>query len=200
MDKVKQEEIEKSDETQQPNLNSNSEMTMLPASEMSSMRQEVHAKQWVLYNYSNVKLVYSNSSSGSRFEGMELLRQSAYCINWMISSQKVSPDKDNVCYLVFKLSENCRGLHCPVIVRNRYRWKSKETIYFRYPDPWNVHETDRVPKERNDGWMEVIVWIYNSSNYKLCNDSLHVNLKLISYEGTMSGLIIRGLEFRPMEE
>ncbi|XP_071729546.1 uncharacterized protein [Rutidosis leptorrhynchoides] len=211
MDKVQQlptngtskviQEIEKCDEIQQPILKPNSEMSKFPATDMASMRQEVLAKKWILYDYSNVKLVYSNSSSRTRFEGMELLRrQSAYSIKWKIGSQKVSPNKDHACYLLFKLSENCRGLYCPVLVRNQERWKSKETIYFRHPSPWNVHETDRVPKERSDGWMEVIVWIYNNSNCKLRNDSLHVKLKLTTYEGTLSGLILGGLEFRPIEE
>ncbi|MFS8026602.1 hypothetical protein Hanom_Chr16g01488701 [Helianthus anomalus] len=32
-----------------------------------------------------------------------------------------------------------------------------------------------------------------------CMDCIHSNLKLISYEGTMCGLIVCGLEFRPMK-
>ncbi|XP_071726785.1 uncharacterized protein [Rutidosis leptorrhynchoides] len=196
--KVKQ-EIEVSDEIQQPILNSNSEITKFPGSEMASMRQTVHAMLlFKNYNDNDAKLLYSNGSFQCRLEGIEFLRKTTFSIKWKIGSQMVSHNTDNVCYLVFKLSENCSGLHCPVLVRDKYRWKSKETIYFRRPSPWNVHETDRIPKERRDGWMEVIAWIYDS-NYKLRNDSLHVKLKFTTYEGTMSGLIIRGLEFRPME-
>ncbi|KAJ0511654.1 putative phloem protein [Helianthus annuus] len=70
-------------------------------------------------------------------------------------------------------------------------------LYFRHPNPWNVRNTDWVPRQRKDGWMEVIMWKFNS-NYELKNDHLFVNLKLITYEGTMSGLIVRGIKFRPI--
>ncbi|MFS8008568.1 putative phloem protein [Helianthus anomalus] len=48
-----------------------------------------------------------------------------------------------------------------------------------------------------DGWMEVRVWKFKSSN-ELQNDCISVNLKFVSYQRTMSGLIVCGLEFRPM--
>ncbi|XP_071733587.1 uncharacterized protein [Rutidosis leptorrhynchoides] len=124
---VKQ-EIKKSDEIQQPISKSNSEMTKFPGSEMGSMRHTVHA-MWLLNNYYDAKLSYSNASSQCRLEGIEFLRQTTFSIKWKIGSQMVSPNTDNVCYLVFKLSENCSGLHCPVLVRDKYRWKSKETLF-----------------------------------------------------------------------
>lgn len=84
-----------------------------------------------------------------------------------------------------------------IVLRDRCCWSNKETkiIYFRSPNQWNLHDTDRVPKEGEDGWMEVIVWRFNS----YC-DNVHVNLKLKTYEGSMSGLIVYGLEFRPIYE
>ncbi|KAJ0503371.1 putative phloem protein [Helianthus annuus] len=111
----------------------------------------------------------------------------------------LSANSQNACYLVFKLSEKCCGLHGPVIVRDLFNWGSKETgiLYFRHPNPWNVRDTDWVPRQRKDGWMEVIVWKFNS-NYEPKNDDLFVRLKLITYEGTMSGLIVRGIRFRPI--
>ncbi|KAJ0511686.1 putative phloem protein [Helianthus annuus] len=112
----------------------------------------------------------------------------------------LSANTQYACNLVFKLSEKCCGLHGPVIVRDLFNWRSKETgvLYFRHPNPWNVRDTDHwVSRQRKDGWMEVIVWKFNS-NYELKNDHLFVNLKLITYEGTMSGLIVRGIRFRPI--
>ncbi|MFS7990309.1 putative phloem protein [Helianthus anomalus] len=135
-----------------------------------------------------------------RFSGaIEFQRQQVLHIKCNIKSQMLSENTGNVCYLVFKLSEKCRGLHGPVVVRDLFHWRSKETrvFYFRYPNPWNVHETDWVPRQRKDGWMEVIVWKFNS-NYERENDHLSVNLKLITYEGTMSGLIVQGIKFRPI--
>ena len=62
--------------------------------------------------------------------------------------------QSQMCYLVFKLSEKCHGLHCPVKVRDVLHWKNKEIglLYFRTPDPWNIHDNTRVPKKRGDGW------------------------------------------------
>ncbi|KAJ0735788.1 putative protein kinase RLK-Pelle-CR4L family [Helianthus annuus] len=130
---------------------------------------------------------------------IECPRQQILRIKCKIKSQMLSANTQYTCYLVFKLSEKCRGLHGPVIVRDLFNWRSKETgvLYFRHPNPWNVLDTDSVPRQRKDGWMEVIVWKFNS-NYELKNDHLFVNLKLITYEGTMSGLIVRGIKFRPI--
>nr|XP_043627995.1 F-box protein At2g02240-like [Erigeron canadensis] len=183
---VKQEEIGKPETIQQV---SKSEMD----ESSSSMRIEVPAEH-VLYDTSNKKLSLSSLSfqSRSKDQGIELLRQQVFRIKCNIGSQIWSPNTKVVCYLVFKLSESCSRLHCPVIVRDQSNWGSKETgiLYFRSPSPWNLVATDQVPKMREDGWMEVIVAIFNS-------DCRFLNLKLSTYEGTMSGLIVRNLEFRP---
>nr|GEY21667.1 protein kinase-like domain, phloem protein 2-like protein [Tanacetum cinerariifolium] len=105
-------------------------------------------------------------SSESRFQNaMELLPRQVFRIKYKIESEMLSPFTEYVCYLVFKLSEKCRELHCPV--------------------------------KRTDGWMEVMVWKFNTK-YKHANNLIPMNLKLIAYEGTMSGLTICGLDFRPM--
>ncbi|MFS7989790.1 putative phloem protein [Helianthus anomalus] len=59
------------------------------------------------------------------------------------------------------------------------------------------HYIKRVTKHREDGLMEVIVWEFNSSN-KLNDEHIPMSLKLRCYEGTMSGLIVYGIEFRPI--
>ncbi|GJX56423.1 kinase-like domain, phloem protein 2-like protein [Tanacetum coccineum] len=55
----------------------------------------------------------------------------------------------------------------------------------------------RIPRQRTDGLMEVEVWKFNST-HDLKNNCLPMSLRLTSYEGTMSGLIVCGLEFRPV--
>ncbi|GJV21858.1 serine/threonine-protein kinase, active site protein [Tanacetum coccineum] len=106
-----------------------------------------------------------------------------------------------MCYLVFKLSEKCHGLHCPVKVRDLLHWKDKETVilYFRIPSPWNLHDNHRVPEKREDGWIEVLVWKFNSTS-ELRKDYIPMHLKLIAYEGTMSGLTVGSREVRPIKE
>ncbi|KAJ9559394.1 hypothetical protein OSB04_014008 [Centaurea solstitialis] len=154
----------------------------------------------VLYNSSNDKFFAQKPSTQSRFqEEIEVLRQQVLRIKCKIESQMLSPDTNYVCYLVFKLSEKCRGLHCPVKVRDQLHWKNKESeiVYFRSLSSWNLHDTDRIPEKREDGWMEINVWKFNS-NDGIRHDCIPMNLKLISYEGTMSGLIVCGLEIRPL--
>ncbi|GKC04450.1 kinase-like domain, phloem protein 2-like protein, partial [Tanacetum coccineum] len=147
-----------------------------------------------------VKLFHLKPSEEPRFqEVIELLPQQVFSIKCKIESQTLLPVTDYMCYLVFKLSEKCHGLHCPVKVRDVLHWKNKEIriLYFRTPSPWNIHNNNRVPKKREDGWMEVIVWKFNSTS-ELRNDYVPMHLKLMAYEGTMSGLIVGGLEIRPM--
>lgn len=112
----------------------------------------------------------------------------------------MSPDTSYACYLVFEVPEYVRGLKCPVRARDLVN-KNKDTriIYFKSPGPVNLHRDKRLPDQREDGWMEVKVWKFNSKHY-LKNDHITVNLKFTSYEGTMSGLILYGLEFRPMSQ
>lgn len=156
----------------------------------------------VLYNSSNDKFFARKPSTQSRFqEQIEVLQQQVLGIKCKIECQMLSPDTNYVCYLVFNLSEKCCGLHCPVKVRDQLHWKIKESgiLYFRSPSPWNLHDDtyNRIPKKREDGWMEVNVWKFNS-NDGIRRDCIPINLKLISYEGTMAGLIVCGLEIRPM--
>ena len=132
-------------------------------------------------------------------EGIELLPQQTFGIKCKIESRMLTPDTDYMCYLVFKLSEKCHGLHCPVSLRNVLQFKDKEIglVCFRPMNQWNSHNTYWVPKRREDGWMEVRVWKFNSSS-GLRNDRIPMHLKFITYEGTMSGLIVRGLEIQRM--
>lgn len=224
IDNVKHEETDEIQEVQQV-LKSDSNMNLmqqLPTNleeifkrsenedgdEKLFLLNEVNGKKYLMlsakaavYNYSDVKLFKTKPSIQSRFlEVIELLPQQVLRINCKIKSQMLSQDTDYACYLVFKLSEKCRGLHCPVKVRNLLHRNKKEVeiIYFRSPKPWNLHDTNQAPQQRPDGWMEVKVWKFNLNHELIKNDSFRVNLKLISYEGTLSGLILCGLEFRPL--
>ncbi|MFS8026601.1 putative phloem protein [Helianthus anomalus] len=69
-----------------------------------------------LYDSSNVKLFKLKPSEQSRSVGevIEFLSHHIFRIKCKIESQILSPDTDYRCYLIFKLSEKCRGLHCPV--------------------------------------------------------------------------------------
>ncbi|KAK9068979.1 hypothetical protein SSX86_013095 [Deinandra increscens subsp. villosa] len=126
---------------------------------------------------------------------IELLPQHVFRIKCKIENKMLSRDTDYLCFLVFKLSENYVGLHCPVILRdlrNRNNQKA-EIVYFRSLSPLNLHENNSVPKQRKDGWMEIEVLKFKPSGNDFGNRCIPMNLKLITYEGTMSGLIVFAL-------
>ncbi|PWA79805.1 protein kinase-like domain, Phloem protein 2-like protein [Artemisia annua] len=153
-----------------------------------------------LYKVSNVDLFTSKPPAQSRFqEVIELLPQQVFHLKCTIKSQMLSPVTEYVCYLVFKLSEKCQGLHCPVKVQDVYHKENNEAefVYFITPSPSNINDITRVPKQREDGWMEIQVWKFNST-HEFKDNSLSINMKFTSHEGIMSGLIVCGLEFRPM--
>ncbi|KAL8259755.1 hypothetical protein R6Q59_027708 [Mikania micrantha] len=155
----------------------------------------------VLYpESSNVKCFKwkSLAEPESRFlEVAELLSRQVFRIKCKIETQKLSPDTDYACYLVFKLSQKCHGLQCPVKVRDVLLRKNKEFqfLYLRSPKVVNLQTIEWVPKLREDGLMEVIVWKFNSGNTS-SDDHHPMSLKLRCYEGTMSGLVVYGIEFR----
>ncbi|GKC11304.1 kinase-like domain, phloem protein 2-like protein [Tanacetum coccineum] len=153
----------------------------------------------VLHNSPELKLFLLKPSPESRFLNvMELLPRQVFRIKYKIDCEKLSSFTEYACYLVYKLSETCHGLHCPVKVRDLLHRNKKETkiIYFRSPAPLNQHDAS-IPKHMKDGWMEIMVWKFDSKS-KFGNNRIPMNLKLITYEGTMSGLTICGLDFRPM--
>ncbi|GKA27275.1 kinase-like domain, phloem protein 2-like protein, partial [Tanacetum coccineum] len=148
-----------------------------------------------VYKFSNANYFTSIPSSQSRFQKViELLPQQIFQIRCTIKSQMLSLDTQYVCYLVFKLSEKCQGLHCPVKVRDVLHQQNNEAgfFYFTTPSPLNIHDFTRIPKQREDGWMEIQVWKFNST-HEFKDDSLSIHMKFTSLQGIMSGLIYRQL-------
>nr|XP_043631167.1 F-box protein At2g02240-like [Erigeron canadensis] len=152
-----------------------------------------------IWDSSNTELFNSKSSTESRFrEVVELQSTDIFRIKWKILSERLLQNSEYMCYLVFKFSEKCSGLHCPVMVQDLNQRRNKQTriVYFRTPQTWNMSGDDNQgPKEREDGWMEVNLWKFKTDPNYGC---IPINLKLATYEGSMSGLVVCGLEFRPM--
>ncbi|KAK9063029.1 hypothetical protein SSX86_016899 [Deinandra increscens subsp. villosa] len=201
---IKDEEIERLNEVQQSSEeNSNTDKEEKQAM-MLSAKEVVHTSSelWIPHRFDGRRYrtiqVYHDSS---RFSGaIEFQRYQVFRIKCKLEHKMLSAITKNACYLVFKLSEKCCGLHGPVLVRNLFHRKQKDTgvLYFRSPNRRDlVYDNDWIPEKRKDGWMEVILWVFNSAN-ELENDHLLVDLKLITYEGSMSGLIMNGIEFRPI--
>ncbi|GJW89845.1 kinase-like domain, phloem protein 2-like protein [Tanacetum coccineum] len=169
--------------------------------EVNGKKLLVLSAKATLYNFFKVDLFTSKPSAHSRFqEVMELLPQPVFYLKCTVKSQMLSLGTEYACYLLFKLSEENQGMHNPVKVRDILHQENKEAeffVYFMTPSKLNIHDFTRVPKQREDGWMEIQVWKFNST-HEFKDDSLSIDMKFISHEGTMSGLILRGLEFRPL--
>ncbi|KAD4384972.1 hypothetical protein E3N88_25140 [Mikania micrantha] len=151
----------------------------------------------VICDSSNVKCYNIKPQAQSRFEDVvEILLYHEFRIKCDIETQLLSSDTSYACFLVFKLSEKCHGLKCPVKARDllpAYAKQRTKIICFRTPSAVNLNKIKWIPEQREDGWMEVIIWETISDG-----NNIPMDLKLISFQGTMSGLIISGIEFRPM--
>ncbi|PWA44710.1 serine/threonine-protein kinase, active site protein [Artemisia annua] len=188
------------DQVQQLLTNYDEGEKLFSLTEVNGKKHPILPAKEALHDSTNVRLFTLKSSADSRFhEVIELLPQQVFRIDCKIESHMLSPDTKYVCYLVFKLSEQRDGLHCPVKVRDLLQRKTEEAgiIYLIPPSPWNIHDFIKIPRQRTDELMEVEVWKFNST-HDLKNNCLPMNLRFTSYEGTMSGLIVCGLEFRPM--
>ena len=132
-------------------------------------------------------------------EAVEILSHYEFRIKCNIERELLSPDTNYGCFLVFQISKECRGLTGPVKGRNLLPHKNKETniISFRTPSQVNLQYFKWIPAEREDGWMEVIVWEIHSENEQIA-EHIPMDMKLTNFEGSMSGLIVCGIEFRPI--
>ena len=72
---------------------------------------------------------------------IEVLPQQVFYLKCTIRSQMLSPDTEYVCYLVFKLSEKCQGLHCLVKVRDILHKENNEAEC----DNWQIRELFKNP-------------------------------------------------------
>ncbi|KAK9068521.1 hypothetical protein SSX86_012635 [Deinandra increscens subsp. villosa] len=171
-------------------------------SEVKGKKCHMLPANMVLYDSSNVKCFkwkrLAESSKDGFIEAAEFLSHQVFEIKCKIETQKLSLDANYACHLIFTLSPKCHGLHCPVKVQDVLE-KNKEFkfLYFRSPRFVHLQGNGRVPEHREDGLMEVILWEFNSGN-KPSDDNLPMSLKLRCYEGNMYGLIVYGIEFRPI--
>ncbi|PWA84993.1 phosphoglycerate/bisphosphoglycerate mutase family protein [Artemisia annua] len=78
------------------------------------------------------------------------------------SRQMLIDDSFDICFSRFQEVTEL----LPQQLRDVLHLKNKEIglLYFRTPDPWNIHDYHGVPKKREDGWMEVVVWEFNSTS------------------------------------
>ncbi|KAI3515447.1 hypothetical protein L1887_14343 [Cichorium endivia] len=123
----------------------------------------------------------------------------------------LSPQTTYACYLVYKLEENHES---PVKVNNvistppyhTHTWYIyllgpqtpviRSKVYQNAHNPLNRPKKKGLPRERNDGWMEVQVTEFRTDT---TDELTFENLRLtLSENKRHKGLIVQGIEFKPV--
>ncbi|KAJ9537981.1 hypothetical protein OSB04_030714 [Centaurea solstitialis] len=155
----------------------------------------------------------------SRFKEVAFNRSFRFSIICKMKSPILSPQTAYGCYLVYKITENHSSFVAPVeVVDKEYRKNDSHLaklwfIYLLSPqnqassskDDQNTHHRLTIPKIkglpqlRNDGWMEVRVWEFQTG---ATTEMISMYFKLRSHASGVwrpfDGLIVQGIEFKPL--
>ncbi|KAL4581145.1 hypothetical protein LXL04_017354 [Taraxacum kok-saghyz] len=120
-----------------------------------------------------------------------------------IKSNILSPKTTYATYLVYKLQENHSWFEHPVRCDRVYgcsevKFPPRWFIYLLSPEAATITEmvsqNKRLPQQRNDGWMEVQVYEFQTDTQRVSTD---VMLMLADFK-SLKGLIVQGIEFKPI--
>ncbi|CAA3026669.1 Hypothetical predicted protein [Olea europaea subsp. europaea] len=121
-------------------------------------------------------------------------------IRGKIEVKKLSPNTQYVAYLVYRLAQNSFGLGSAngmikFLIREKDADAEKRATTLRLLPPENTNSQNAVVR-RPDGWMEVVIGhFYNDKG-----DEGMVEARLLETNCWKSGLIVEGIEFRPLNE
>ncbi|GJY42424.1 kinase-like domain, phloem protein 2-like protein [Tanacetum coccineum] len=107
-------------------------------------------------------------------------------------------------YLVYKQEGDYSVQPGPAHVRDKESvTKDIQHIYLQTPqtpvidkNTYNTSHRPKIkglPKQRSDDWMEVQIW-----EFRTTNKSILVRLELFSYDDSLEGIEVQGIEFRPV--
>ncbi|CAH1427408.1 unnamed protein product [Lactuca virosa] len=112
-------------------------------------------------------------------------------------SNMLSPQTTYATYLVYKLQENHALFELPIVCQHFY-YRFPWNIYLLSPQApviaEKVYQMKRIPQQRNDGWMEVQVYEFQTET----GHSIAFRLRFSSDYKPLIGLIVQGIEFRPL--
>ncbi|KAJ9537574.1 hypothetical protein OSB04_030307 [Centaurea solstitialis] len=148
--------------------------------------------------------------STSRFKEVAFdCHHSDFVINIKIKSGILSPHTNYACYLVYEITENHSNFTFPLSVRGDCNYRFRRYIYLISPqtrvicpkDDGNTHNPSDIPKfkglpqPRKDGWMEVQVCGLRTNT---TSEMIRVAIVVESIIETLDGLIVHGIEFKPL--
>ncbi|XXG89706.1 hypothetical protein AAC387_Pa12g1646 [Persea americana] len=131
----------------------------------------------------------------SRFHGVaELLKVCWLHINGKIDAHILSPKTTYKVYLVIKFSEDALGLNHAETSVKLGSHESNKIVFLLEAVPDGVD--GQVPQVRSDGWMEIEMGEFFNAEGE--EGDVEMIFKQITDLGWKSGLIIEGLEIRPV--
>ncbi|KAI3505486.1 hypothetical protein L1887_27617 [Cichorium endivia] len=146
------------------------------------------------------------SSPDSRFGKVAFEPRGGFWID--CRPKMLSPQTTYAIYLVYKLQENHSGFEPPVRVSddsnssyNKIPWyiylllPQTPMIYNKSHSPLDRRKRKGRPQQRNDGWLEVQVWEFQTGTTTK-EISKYLRLTLSENE-SLKGLIVEGIEFKP---
>ncbi|KAI3703943.1 hypothetical protein L1987_74140 [Smallanthus sonchifolius] len=153
-----------------------------------------------------------SSEYNSRFGEAVQLALWRLRIHSKIQSQLVSSQTTYASYLVYKLPKDQSDFKPPVKVEDK-EYLGSDHIWYIYlvspktpvigpkvdqntHNPVNRPKIKGLPQQRNDGWMEVQIWEFQTAT---TTNNIMINFELTSCGDSIPrGLIIQGVEFRPI--
>ncbi|KAK9049578.1 hypothetical protein SSX86_031454 [Deinandra increscens subsp. villosa] len=118
-------------------------------------------------------------------------------------------------YLVYKLPNDQFRMKAPFVVYDRDKSNSEDDSFLCFylvspqtqilepkagqntHNPTNRLNIEGLPQERDDGWMEVQIWKFQTATIN-APISLELKKNDQDYYGSWKGIIIEGVEFRPI--
>ncbi|XP_076909265.1 putative F-box protein PP2-B12 [Bidens hawaiensis] len=167
-----------------------------------------------------------NSEPETRFEEVACCNFDMFGIYCKFSSKMLSPQTAYAAFLVYKLPHDHESVDQPPpvqVVDKDSDSKEVYNVFLRTPRTpvisWNEKEIKTfnplnkprsikgLPKQRSDGWMEVQVHEFQTrATIKMVQKKaqahesvkmISTRLKFSSYDMSLKGVIVQGLEFRP---
>ncbi|XP_074311609.1 F-box protein PP2-B15-like [Silene latifolia] len=145
----------------------------------------------------------------SRFDDVAELRTTSWLeIHGKFNTKFLSPNTTYGAYLIFNISQRAYGLDkkpMQTLVQVDNGPISSNTVYFSQDNygnkqcmKWTLNYNNCTKSARNDGWMEIELGLFYNGECGDVNDEVKMSLMEIEGCHLKAGLVIEGIEIRPL--